>query len=494
MVDQPPNENADEGGRVGRSSFLRRNLALIALCTIAVTVGSVAYSATRSAKYTANTRVLVQPLVLPGDVVRTPDMGTQKAVAKSQVVLSGAARALRLPESTVDSATSVGVPVDANLLVFGYTASSPSAARDGATAVANSYVVYTNGKRAPDARLRTDVPSVPGLQASVISGAGLPSAPSSHMVLNLIAGIAVGLLLGVLAAFASDRAGTRMRSVARWQDVTGVPALLARRRGWSPDRLDGVASLFGLAPDSGIDHARIRISRALPETAGILLVASSCDHSLAEVVPRQLAVAFAWAGRRAVLIEADAERTQGGDSSDAGDSPSAGRMRSRPGRVRVVATWAISDRGCESYAEPQTTTELCGLISDLAAVSDVVVVAAPPMDHGLLALDIASVASVAVLAEDTSRARRATTLAAIRELDDAGCAVRGGVLTGLDPWRRTDTSSAVVGTIAAPVHGRPAPWDLGSRRPLPLRDGLEAEAAQSVNHVRVPSPSANGRD
>jgi hypothetical protein len=285
-----------------------------------------------------------------------------------------------------------------------------------------------------------------------------------------------------------------------------VPVLLARRRGWRPDPLDGVASLDGLAPDAGIDHARIRISRTLPETAGVLLVTSCRDHPLGAVVPRQLAVAFAWAGRRTVLVEPaeSADPAARRDSlpslpsvpsvPSAANAKATPRTRTRPGPVRIVASWAMTDLGCQAYAEPETTAQLRTLITDLASVADVVVFAAPPMNRGLLALDVAAVASVAVLSDDAATARRGASLAAITELGDEGCPVRGGVLTGLERWRRTATSSATARTTPAPARERPTTQELGAGRSLPRQDGLTTETPQSVNHVRVPTSAANGRD
>jgi hypothetical protein len=429
--------------------------------------------------------VLVQPLVRPGDVVRDPDMGTEKAVARSQVVLAVAASALGQPLSNVDDAVSVSVPVDASILVFDYTTRDRQQAHRGAAAVAAAYVAYVNEQTATPPRVRSD-PAVPGMRASIISRAGLPTSPSSpNFILDVLSGAAAGLLLGILFAFASDRLSSRLPSVTRWQDITGVPVLMAKGRNWHPRSLAGLTSLTAVSADPDIDYVRIRAGRFLPPTGGVLLVTSCREHPLAGVVARQLAVAFASQGLGTVLIKATEVGAAEAGAEDPRDKPQPGRVQ-----VHVVATWPLTDRGCIADTEPATISEFKELVESLAGIAHVVIIDGPAVEPHLPTLDIAAVADAALLVDDASKARRSQALAAVTELTDEGCPVRGGVLTGLSRGRRTDTFGAARTT--SPDRDRPTGID--RRGPQPPREPRRPGRIKTVNHTPVPAAASNTKE
>jgi polysaccharide biosynthesis transport protein len=213
MTDQDPHV-ADPARRGG---FLRRHVALIAGTATLVTAGALGYAALQQPTYTAHARVLVEALTVPTATARTPDMGTEQAVVTSSAILVPAAAALDLPVSTVQHAVAVSVPVTANVLDIGYSASNSTLARNGATAVANAYMSYrarTNasnvGAESPEAL------GVPGVQARLITPATRPARPSSpDVVIDVLAGLVVGLVTGTALAFAVDRFGQRLRSMTR---------------------------------------------------------------------------------------------------------------------------------------------------------------------------------------------------------------------------------------------------------------------------------------
>jgi capsular polysaccharide biosynthesis protein len=431
MTDQDPHV-ADPARRGG---FLRRHVALIAGTATLVTAGALGYAALQQPTYTAHARVLVEALTVPTATARTPDMGTEQAVVTSSAILVPAAAALDLPVSTVQHAVAVSVPVTANVLDIGYSASNSTLARNGATAVANAYMSYrarTNasnlGAESPEAL------GVPGVQARLITPATRPARPSSpDVVIDVLAVLVVGLVTGTALAFAVDRFGQRLRSMTRWQDVVGVPVLVGLPTNVLVDT-SGRNGAKGAGADGAVAlrYVRRRTAHMLPTRGAVLLVTEVRAQTERVALARQLTSAFIDSGRNALLIELTQDHP----------SPQADAKRTwMNGDLRVRVTLAPelgSEPGPVGEWHAVTVDGLLRMIEEHRMRYDLVVVTAPSVTHAITGLDVAAVADEAVLIDHVGSARRTEAIRAVAELRAAGCRLGGCVLVGVGRTRVGD--------------------------------------------------------
>lgn len=386
--------------------LLRRHLAVLIVTTVLVTAGAWTYGKLQQPTYTAQASVLVEPLTLPTAVQHTPDMGTEQAVVTSSAVLQRAAATLGRSLSAVHDAVAVTVPVDADLLDIQYSSSDPTAARDGATAVATSYMRYrasTNARTtARDVATRL---SAPGVQTRLVTPAALPTGPSAPDVLvDVLAGVVVGMVAAVGLAFALDRFGSRMRSPKRWQEITDVPVLVALKRGTVIDDQPADGGRAGTA----LRYLRLRVAQALPARGGVLLVTEVREHDERAAVARFLAEALADTGHETVLVELD------------GDV-----------RVRVTVSRGPGTTlpGAGEW-HTGTVAELLHVVERHRGDRSTVVVSAPPPALAVATLEVAAIADTALVVDHVSTARRREALRVIAELRAAGCRIAGCVLLG----------------------------------------------------------------
>lgn len=414
--------------RQGRP-FLRRNAVLMCGVTGLAVLGATAATLLQHPTYSAQARVLVEVALRPGDAARAPDMGTEKAVATSNAVEGSAANQLGLPVAAVRSAASVSVPVNADVLVFHYTARDRETARAGAAATAASYVQY---RSVPDpAAKRANAAVVPPLRARVITPAALPGGPAGpDWVLNVIAGIVVGALAALGIAFGLERFGSRLRGALRWQDATGVPVLLEIDR-----RKPGPDARTLVIPAADLDYLRARLAPGL-SLGRALLVTSVREQPERAAVARGLADAFELAGTEATVVTVT------------------------DGRVAAAidaARW-----------EPR-----------------LVVVDAPALADSVAGLDVARLCEAVVLIDDLRAARRRDALGAVAELQAVGANIVGAALAGVHR-SRTGRLATAPARFAVPAAGPAA-------RPVDLGLWISKTVQYKTGDSAPPAAPANGR-
>lgn len=148
----------------------------------------------------------------------------------------------------------------------------------------------------------------------IITPARLPQDPQPRgLAKTVAAALALGLLLGLGAAFVLDRLDTRVRSAADLERILGARTLgtiprFAERLRPAASRLVTVHAPAGPEADA---FRRLRTSVLLAgEADGIrtLAITSAIAHEGKTTVAANLAVALAQGGRRVVLIGADLRR------------------------------------------------------------------------------------------------------------------------------------------------------------------------------------------
>jgi capsular polysaccharide biosynthesis protein len=405
-----PYPRTTESGVERPHGLLRRHVTLIVTTVVLVAAGAYGYARLEAPTYTASARVLVSAYTLPNTANPAPDMGTEQAIATSGVVTGNAAHALGVTPDTVRKESSVAASATADVLDFGYSATSPDQASRGATATAAAYMAYRAAQSLPSPR-RVDITktlAVPAVKTRLISPALPPGAPSApDPVLDVIAGIIVGLLVGIAAAFVVDRFGRRLRSPARWEEATGVPVLAGLP----------VAELIGArvrtderpAADTGdrivlaLHYLRVRVSHALRPGGAVLLLTTVREQAERTVVARSVVDGFADMGWRCALLPLSSETAE-----------SVEHVLRRLERVR--------------------------------AANDLVVVTAPPISSSVMALDVAGRADAALIIDDLGTARRKDATELIGELRATGCRVVGCVLLGVGSPRLGTASTVPAGT------------------------------------------------
>ncbi|MEV7965425.1 Wzz/FepE/Etk N-terminal domain-containing protein [Sphaerisporangium sp. NPDC088356] len=268
------------------SMLLRRRVALAGFLLAGLCCGGIALALTPPS-YTATAEVLVSATGVQDQTNQTSqrqreplNLDTEAQVARSAVVASRAARALKVkdPDTLRDQVT-VTVPPNSAVLAVSYTARDPVTAAAGAQAFAKAYLanreatakhalnaqlkVLAGKLREVDAALGTTVTglprTVPGSAArtiaaqrqnvlskqvynltvkydtlrtvaitpgSVISDARPPTSPAQPSPsLYLGSGLFLGLLAGAGAAMVRDRFDTRLRTAADVERLSGLPVL-----------------------------------------------------------------------------------------------------------------------------------------------------------------------------------------------------------------------------------------------------------------------------
>jgi capsular polysaccharide biosynthesis protein len=385
---------------------LRRRWAVFVAVLVVCVAGAVAYAVTSPTTYSATTTMYVS--MATGTSVNDSYQGglaAQQRVTTYSHIAGGTAVAervvddlgLRTTAQELRSRTSVTFPPATSLLEISVTDPSPQRAQLLADTVAEQFGQMVG-------RMETTVVgAAPAAQATVIEPAELPTSPIGRSATKTAAlGVAVGLALGALAAFARDRLDRRLRRPEQLGDALSAPAVAVGPG--EPDATRAYASLR-----RAVDG---RPDLPSPRT---LLVTSVSGRSQPEVGPR-LARSFHAAGAKAVLVDADTSAA--GPSAALGllAEPGVGDwLRSPTTRLdavlrqtddgyAVVPLGAVDARTVESL----DSDRFCALLAELGERYDHVVVAAAGADAAALASSwrCAGIVAVDELGSGTLRAAR----------------------------------------------------------------------------------------
>jgi polysaccharide biosynthesis transport protein len=349
---------ADQDGQGRLTGVARRHLKLVfSLAALAMVVG-VAAGLLLPASAKATATVLISPL--DGNPYSTNGRGDDLTNLQSEATLVRADAVQQVVRTKLRSAdrtkVAVTVPPNTQVLLITYTASSATAARDGAQAFANGYLTYrqqraqsvlndrSNKLREQERKVQlelssttkrlatssaaqksflrqritaynnqlgvideqnNDIAATPVNAGSVITPAQPPTGSlTARTAMFGGAGLAVGLFAGLLMALALERSDRRLRDVRTVQRL-GVPVLST------------VSSSGGLvlvtAPKSRAGEAYRRLRAAVvasvQERPVTLLVTSATPAASATLTSSNLAVALAHAGSATIMVDASFSET-----------------------------------------------------------------------------------------------------------------------------------------------------------------------------------------
>jgi capsular exopolysaccharide synthesis family protein len=311
---------------------------------------------------------------------------------------------------------------------------------------------------------------------------------------NTAIGAAVGLMLGVVAAFLANALDTRIRSTDELEEGLGLPLLtqVPRRDSW--DSVAPIAVLTEADTPEVEAFLMLRTKLALANVelqARTLMLTGADDDAETSVVAANLAAAMARAGKRVLLVDLD---LRGGDvtslfglgdgfgitsvaigEADLDDaltpvSVSVGDSGSVGGVLHVLATGPLPPRPGEFVA----SAAIASILDKLRERADLVLVVAPPPAAVSDALVLAPSVDALVLVARFGGLRRKNAHELRRILADWPGRALGFVLTGAEPPK--------------PSKGGPGRrvrrFRSAGRPPLRSRHGGTAEADRPAESLR----------
>jgi capsular exopolysaccharide synthesis family protein len=333
-----------------------RKLAIIIPTLLALGLAAAYVFVVQKPQYTAQAKVLVNPIVTPSTSNATAkggtvDMNTEQAAAGSGLVAVLARKSLGLSSTNGDrllSHLNVNASGTANVLLFQYTSSDPQQAARYANAFAQAYIVYRNTiakkplasaikyNQQRTSTLTASLPKAGKVQrgvvvqelrayanqlaqfqadqqlvsaGTVIMTAGSPSSPSSPKVAKtlLVAGV-IGLVIGFCLALAREAMDGRIKNADALESRLRAPVLgvIPKFNARSPEKsLATITDPRGAASEAYRMTAITLEHLAARDGLRVIMVASPEDGGGASTTVANLGVMLAQAGHRVILVSAD---------------------------------------------------------------------------------------------------------------------------------------------------------------------------------------------
>jgi len=284
---------------------------------------------------------------------------------------------------------------------------------------------------------------------TIVDPAVPPAQPSSPRVLlnTLIAGI-VGLLLALALAFVIEHLDDTLKSPEDVEAVAGLPTLgaITKMRGGKQQ-----GEMYRLAPllyHQGPVAESYRSLRTSIEFAAVdapvrtLLVTSAVPGEGKTTTAANVAVVFAQAGRRTILLDADFRKpgvhrmfnlsnTHGLSSMLRSDDATAHDVAQETelAELRVITTGPLPPNPAELLGSQRMRT----VLGRLAELADLVVIDSAPVQAVTDAVVLSSFSDGTLLVIDAGRTHRGAVLRAREALAHAGARVIGVALNRMSP-------------------------------------------------------------
>lgn len=425
------------------TALLKHWLVIVVLALLGAAAGY-GLSQLMDERYRAETTVMIIPsrgdstteLVQGSNYVQSL-VETYAVLARSPVVLEPVIGDLELDETAARLANrmDVNAPLDTVVIEIGVADASGAGAAEVANAIAAEFAtaVAESSPDGPD--------GAPAVRVSVIAPARAPlTAFAPNTRLNTVIGGGAGLAIGVLAALALRRFGSRVTDVEDLQDTTDTPVLGAIGRATG----EGVVAAIR-------EHPNGRVAESVRQTAAALkfvdmdaehrvLIVSSADAGEGKSsTSLGLALTLAEVGGRVLLIEADLRR------------PTVAALTGIEGAVGLT-TVLVGDASLEDAAQvwgnerlhvlpsgPKppnpgqllTSAQLRGLLDVARGSYEYVIIDSPPVLAVSDAMWLAPGADATILVARAERSRRDRLLRAVAAMNGTPAPVLGIVLNGV---------------------------------------------------------------
>jgi succinoglycan biosynthesis transport protein ExoP len=475
--------------------FLLKHACWILVVTIAALAGAHLLLHSQTRMYKSQATVVVEPPATQSGTQQATDMATEKGIASSNVVLSIAARTLKVPTSQLLNGLAVTSPGSTYLLNIAYSNPNKYTAQQRAEAIAEAYVTYrtppkpvpvtsTNSKGKKTTTTTPVVITTP--TATLITPASLPTSQSSPKPsLDYAIAVLLGLSLGIGTAALRDRLSDRLRGPADLEACAATPLVALIPAFWRVGRKPAQRLVMLSHPESVVADAyrslRARIVQAAAVQGARTLIVTSPAREDKDAVAANLAVALAQSGQSTVLVCADLRWGQAHRLFEVNDTE--GITRIFDGQTFLADALKPVAPGLKvlpAGPPPLDTSAVLqqpgfrAMLSALVDWADFVVITAPPVLASADARILADLTDLTLLVADARRSARAQVRTAVRELEPVRDKIAGCVFTGVGRrrllWR---------------------PWP-----PRAAQDGLPAAAPrhddQAAGHGPVPSHDDGG--
>jgi capsular polysaccharide biosynthesis protein len=197
--------------------LFRRGWALV-IVTLLVTSAAVGVSGLKSASYSSDAILLVNPgatKTSPGSSQEAQALAATYAglIPSDNAVLSAVSAATGLTEAQVKNGTTVTVLNGTSLLDLRFSTTLPSTATVGVTAMSRAI----SGERPATS-------AIPAGTMTVIHGASTPVSHARKLVEVVVLGLMLGLVLGAVIVIIWDRADARFDRPGQVTGQLGIPA------------------------------------------------------------------------------------------------------------------------------------------------------------------------------------------------------------------------------------------------------------------------------
>ena len=492
--------------------FLLKHACWILAVTIAALAGAHLLLHAQTRMYKSQATVVVQPPVPQSGTQQAPDMATEKGIVSSNVVLTIAARTLKVPVGQLSNGLAVTSPGSTYLLNIAYSSPDKHTAQQRAQAIAQAYVTYrtpkpvqestttttTTNSKSKSKKTTTTPVVIATPAATLITPALLPTSQSSPKPgLDYTIAAVLGLSLGIGTAALRDRLSDRIRGPADLQASAATPLLALIPAFWRAGRKPARRLVMLRHAESVVADAyrslRARIVQAAAISGARTLVVTSPAREDKDAVAANLAVALAQSGQSTVLVCADLWWGQALRLLEVHDTEGItgildGRTLLANALVPVVPGLEVLPPG----PLPLDTSAIlqrpgfAAMLSVLRDRADFVIITAPPVLASADARILADLADMTLLVADARHSARAQVLTAVRELDPVHEKIVGFVFTGVGRrrllWRPWTPRAAREGIpAAAPPHDDRA----GGHGPIPSHDDVGGNGPDNV----APAPS-----
>jgi non-specific protein-tyrosine kinase len=289
-----------------------------------------------------------------------------------------------------------------------------------------------------------------------------PIAPRPPLYALLAATVA--FLLGAAIIFVMDYLDDRVKTLEDVQEVAGLPTLGAIQRMKAESGRKEMYQLVTLLYPRSVAAEAYRTLRANTEFASVdapirtLLVTSSIGGEGKTVTASNLAIAFAQAGRRVVLVDADLRKPGVHIVFDLPNSQGFTTLL-RDGQAKIEAVAHVTEQGnlriLTSGPLPPNPAELLSslrmrdALERLSADSDLIILDGPPLQGVTDSAILSSVADGTLLVVESGRARRGPVRQATEALAKAGAHVLGAVLNRIPARAGWDEAGSYGGYLDA---------------------------------------------
>ena len=304
--------------------------------------------------------------------------------------------------------------------------------------------------KAQAASLRQSYAALVGMAGStanaitVVDPATPPAQPASpRVLLNTLIAIVVGLLIALGIAFVMEYLDDTVKSSEDVEEAIGLPTLgtiLKMKSGRGRSEMYQLATLLYPRGPAAEAYRTLRTNLAfasVDQPVRSLLVTSSIPSEGKTTTASNLAVAFAQAGRKVILLDADLRKPGvdklfvmsnkwglttllGSDDVTIADIAQLTEQEN----LRIVTTGPLPPNPAELLASQRMRT----ILTQLAAQADLVIVDSPPLQAVTDAAILASITDGTLLVIDSGRTRRAATQHGREALAKADARVLGVAL------------------------------------------------------------------